>query len=401
MEVFVFDLLPYKEHVHHLRVNGELPWPLGKQYFNPDVAVASYAEHLDAWEEMDRLGYDGVAFNEHHTSPYGLMNSPNLLAAAAAMRTKRLKLAMYGNALPLHDPLRLAEELSVLDCLSNGRIISGVVRGIPREYRVYNVNPKESRDRFEEAWDIIQHAWMDEVLNYEGQFWTYRDAAIWPRPVQRPHPDVWVPVTSSKETIEWAGKHNFKITPGGTNHRGAREDIIRYFAKQLERNGHQITPNHLVISLDVYVADSKEQAFQEAGPYWHYFYTTLFSHGNITETKLQSQIHYVSSSAHNYLRPENRAAVAGEREDYRGITMEKLRARIVNWPWGSPEEVRDRIIETMDQAGANILLINMNRGAMPHDMYLNQIRRFAKEVLPALQAHNVTTVNALESVTGE
>ena len=89
MKVFVFDLLPYGENVEHLK-NGatELPWPLAKQHFKPEVAVRTYAEHLEAWEELDKLGFDGVGFNEHHTSPYGLMNSPNLLAASAAQRTR-------------------------------------------------------------------------------------------------------------------------------------------------------------------------------------------------------------------------------------------------------------------------------------------------------------------------
>src|SRR6266851_444425 len=112
MKVFVFDLLPYGENLEHLK-NGatELPWPLEKKYFKPQVAVRTYAEHLDAWQLLDELGYDGVGFNEHHTSPYGLMNSPNLLAASAAQRTKRLKLLIYANLLPIHEPLRLAEEL--------------------------------------------------------------------------------------------------------------------------------------------------------------------------------------------------------------------------------------------------------------------------------------------------
>src|SRR5437868_12314591 len=101
MKVFVFDLLPYGENLEHLK-NGatELPWPLPKKHFKPAVAVRTYAEHLEAWEELDKLGYDGVGFNEHHTSPYGLMNSPNLLAASAAQRTKNLKLLIYGNLLP-------------------------------------------------------------------------------------------------------------------------------------------------------------------------------------------------------------------------------------------------------------------------------------------------------------
>ena len=191
MKVFVFDLVPYSENLDHLKVGKELPWPLPARHFKPEVAVRTYAEHLAAWEAMDRLGYDGVGFNEHHTSPYGLMNSPNLLAAAAAQRTQRLKLLVYGNLLPLHDPLRLAEELAMLDCMSNGRIVSGFARGIPREHNVYRVPLSDSRARFEEAWEIISRAWTEEVFSYEGRFWSYRDVAIWPRPVQQPHPPVW------------------------------------------------------------------------------------------------------------------------------------------------------------------------------------------------------------------
>src|SRR5260370_35958800 len=136
MEVFVLDLLAFGEDLGRLEVGAALPYPLSKRHFKADVAVRTYAERLDAWEEMDRLGYDGVGFNEHHCSPYGLMNSPNLMASAAAQRTNKLKLLIYGNLLPLHEPLQLAEELAMLDYLSNRRLISGFGRGIPREYQV-------------------------------------------------------------------------------------------------------------------------------------------------------------------------------------------------------------------------------------------------------------------------
>ena len=169
MKVFVFDLLAYGENLEHLKVGAELPYPLSRKFFKADVAVRTYAEHLAAWEEMDRLGYDGVGFNEHHCSPYGLMNSPNLMAAAAAQRTKNLKLLIYGNLLPLHEPLRLAEELAMIDCLSNGRLISGFARGIPREYQVHNVPLAESRARFEEAYEIVTRAWTEDVFSYDGQ----------------------------------------------------------------------------------------------------------------------------------------------------------------------------------------------------------------------------------------
>jgi alkanesulfonate monooxygenase SsuD/methylene tetrahydromethanopterin reductase-like flavin-dependent oxidoreductase (luciferase family) len=361
------------------------------------VAVRTYQEHLEAWAELDRLGYDGVGFNEHHTSPFGLMNSPNLLAAAAAQRTKNLKLLIYGNLLPIHEPLRLAEELAMLDCLSNGRIISGFARGIPREHNVFNVPQSESRARFEEAWEIIRRAWTDEVFSYDGRFWKYRDVAIWPRPVQQPHPPVWVPVTASKETIEWAGQHNIPITPGIASHRGVREDVIRYYARQLQQHGHQITPGHLIIQADVYVADTKEQAIEEAGPYALYFNRTLFSHGNITVRNLQAETGYVSNVSHDYLRPENVPLVSGQRERYRGLTMDGIRQGAREQPWGPPHEVAERILAAADHAGANQVTVSLNRGAMPHAMFMHQIQRFAREVLPRLHAHQVTRVPAAET----
>lgn len=391
MKVFVFDLLPYSEHLDHLKVGKELPWPLPRRHFKPEVAVRTYAEHLEAWELMDRLGYDGVGFNEHHTSPYGLMNSPNLLAAAAAQRTKRLKLLIYGNLLPLHDPLRLAEELAMLDCMSNGRIVSGFARGIPREYNVYEVRLSESRARFEEAWEIISRAWTEEVFSYEGKFWSYENVAIWPRPVQQPRPPVWVPVTGSKETIEWAGRHDIAITPGLIPHRGIREDIIRYYARCLAQHGHRLTPDHLIVAATAYVADSKAQAVKEAGPYTLYFNQTLFSHGNISEASRQRDAGYLSASSYDYVRPENQWAVAGDRERFRDMTMESLARDAEQMPWGRADEVTQRIIDAADHAGASTVLVNMNRGAMPHEMFMEQIRRFGAEVMPKLQAHEVTT----------
>jgi alkanesulfonate monooxygenase SsuD/methylene tetrahydromethanopterin reductase-like flavin-dependent oxidoreductase (luciferase family) len=389
MKVFVFDLLPYSEHLDHLKIGQELPWPLPRRHFKPEVAVRTYAEHLAAWEEMDRIGYDGVGFNEHHTSPYGLMNSPNLLAAAAAQRTTRIRLLMYGNLLPLHDPLRLAEELAMLDCMSRGRIVSGFARGIPREHVVYKVPLSDSRARFEEAWEIIHRAWTEEEFSYEGKFWSYENVAIWPRPVQEPHPPVWVPVTGSKETIEWAGRYNMPITPGLLPIRGLREDIIRHYARCLAQHGHTLTPEHLVIQASAYVADTKARAVKEAGPYTVYFNQTLFSHGNISEASVQREAGYLTDSSYDYVRPENQWAVSGARSRFRDMTLADIERDAENMPWGPPDEVAERIIGAADHAGANTVLVNMNRGAMPHEMFIEQIRRFGAEVLPVLQAHTV------------
>ena len=392
MRVIVFDLLPYGENLDYLKQGTELEWPLPKRYFDPEVAQQTYAEHLAAWELMDGLGYWGVGFNEHHTSPYGLMNSPNIMASAAAQRTKNLKLLIYGNVLPVHEPLRLAEELAMLDCLSNGRIISGFVRGIPREYVVYGVPFPESRGRFNEAWEIIERAWTEEVFSYEGKFWSYKDVAIWPRPVQQPHPPIWVPVTGSKESIEWAAERDFPITPGLVGARGFRQDMVRYYAKCLADAGHSITPEHLIVGVNAYVADSREQAVKEAGPYQLYFNRTLFSHGNVLETDQQRKDGYVSSHAHDYVRPENLAAIQNfNRTRLRDMTMDDL-AKDQNMIWGSADEVTSRLIDEAEAMGTNTLLVSMNRGAMPGDQFMDQLRRFAKDVLPALNAYEVKQV---------
>jgi alkanesulfonate monooxygenase SsuD/methylene tetrahydromethanopterin reductase-like flavin-dependent oxidoreductase (luciferase family) len=395
MKVFVFDLLAYGEQLDHLKIGNELPYPLPKRHFKADVAVRTYAEHLAAWEELDRLGYDGVGFNEHHCSPYGLMNSPNLMAAAAAQRTKKLKLLIYGNLLPLHEPLRLAEELAMIDCLSNGRLISGFARGIPREYQVHNVTLAESRERFEEAYEIITRAWTDEVFSYQGKFWSYKDVAMWPRPVQQPGPEIWIPIVGSKESIEFAARKNAVITPGLAPG-GLQHDIIRYYAKCLAQHGRKITPNHLSLGMSAYVADSKEQAVKEYGPHHLYFNRTLFSHGNFTETSLQRQAGYATQSSTDYVRPENLKAAEHARENFRDLTMADVAAMAERMPWGTPKEVTEKIIDIADQAGANMIQIGVNRGVLPQELFLEQIRRFGRDVLPALQAHEVTRVRPAE-----
>jgi alkanesulfonate monooxygenase SsuD/methylene tetrahydromethanopterin reductase-like flavin-dependent oxidoreductase (luciferase family) len=395
MRVFVFDLLAYGENLDHLKVGNELPYPLSSRHFRPDIAVRTYAEHLSAWEEIDRLGYDGLGFNEHHCSPYGLMNSPNLMAAAAAQRTSRVKLLIYGNLLPLHEPLRLAEELAMLDCLSNGRLISGFARGIPREYQVHNIALAESRARFDEAYEIITCAWTEEVFSYQGKFWSYQDVALWPRPVQQPHPEIWIPVVGSKESIEFAARHNARITPGLAPG-GLQDDIIRYYAACLARHGHGITPDHLSLGVSAYVAGSKQEAIKECAPFLLYFNRTLFSHGNFTETSRQRQAGYSTQTSTDYVRPENLRAAEHAREDFRNMTMADVERLADLLPWGSPQDVAARIIALAEHTGASSVQINLNRGAMPHEMFIEQIRRFARDVLPVLQAHRIMCVPGAE-----
>ena len=392
MKVFVFDLVQYAEHLDHLRVDGSLPNPMEKRHFKSEIAVRTYKEHLDAWVELERMGFDGVAFNEHHVTPYGLMNSPNLLAASAAQRTSKLKLLMYGNILPIHDPLRLAEEIAMLDCLSEGRIICGVARGAPREYKVFNIPVEESRARFDECYEIMRRAWTEESFSFDGKFHQYKNLAIWPRPVQQPMP-VWVPISRSKDSIEWAAANDIPITPGMPG--PSREDTIKYYASCLAKAGIKITPGHLNIQIDAYIADTREKAIEEYGPYVAYFHNVLFNYDHV---RLSTVRGYFQEGSTQHLRPELQKVAHDDSMRARDLTVDDIVQRAEAAAWGPPEYVAQQIIDQADAAGAETILFSMNRGAMPQEMLLNQIYRFGKDVLPRLQAHQITRVPFAENI---
>jgi alkanesulfonate monooxygenase SsuD/methylene tetrahydromethanopterin reductase-like flavin-dependent oxidoreductase (luciferase family) len=390
VKIFVFDLVHYDRNLQHLAVDGHLPL-LGKSHCDPLVAAKTYADHLDAWEEMDRLGYDGIAFNEHHATPYGLMNSPNLLAASAAQRTKNAKLLIYGNLLPLHNPLRLAEEIAMLDCLSGGRIICGIARGAAREYKFFGVPMSESRARFEEAYEIMVGAWTKETFTFEGQFNSYEDIAIWPRPIQQRMP-VWMPVTGSQESIEFAARNNIPITPGVGG--AAREDILRHYGRVQAEHGRKVTPDHITVPVDCYVADSYEQAVAEYLPYSEYF-SLLFNYDYIGRAKMEG---YYGKDAYSYLRPELRQQVMKGRDNVAANRSDQAALKnLGRGAWGSPDEVAAKIIEIAEHAGAGTVMVTFNRGALPQEMYLNQIRRFAADVMPRLKAHRIDRVAFAEA----
>jgi alkanesulfonate monooxygenase SsuD/methylene tetrahydromethanopterin reductase-like flavin-dependent oxidoreductase (luciferase family) len=206
-----------------------------------------------------------------------------------------------------------------------------------------------------------------------------------------------MPITSSKESIEFAGKHDIAITPG-LGSIGLQQDVIRYFAKCLAAAGHRIEPRHISLGQSVYIADSKAAAVKENGPYHLYFNRTLYSHGNVTEHSKGEASGYVSSSSMDYIRPENRSVAERARADFRSMTMEDVARQAETLPWGNAAEVTERLINAANRTGAGTILVSFNRGAMPQEIFLEQIRRFAREVLPAVQAHDVGRVPVDETI---
>ena len=327
MKVFIFDLLPYDKHFDQYKATKYLPYPLPRDHYDPrgrraDLRGASASLGGDGQARLRRRRAERAP---HHAA------RPDELAehdgGGGAQRTKKLKFLILGNLLPMHNPLRIAEELAMADCMSRGRILSGFARGVPREYNVYDVPMAESRARFEEAVDIIMKAWTEPQFSHDGKYWS-----------DEGHRDLAAAVSSSrirrcgcrsparKETIEWAGKHNFSAVMPDFK-RGLTEDIVGYFAKQLAENGHAITPEHLCFFTDAYrrrrqaprrsrnTARSTSISCTRSG-------TTARPRRRKPRSKTSG---YVSSSSFDYMREENRSAAGLDREKMKAMTHGRRR----------------------------------------------------------------------------
>ena len=214
MQFHLFHLMPWPHLPGDFAERYETAWvTLPNELFDPVEGQRLYGEYLDQLEYAEQLGFDGVCVNEHHQTAYGLMPCPNIMAATLARRTSRVKIAIVGNALPLRDhPQRVAEETAMLDLISGGRMICGLVRGIGDEYASYAIDPSLSRERFLEAHDLLLKIWTEPgPFRWEGKHYDFRYVNVWPRPLQQPHPPIWVPTQASGETIRWAAERRYPV----------------------------------------------------------------------------------------------------------------------------------------------------------------------------------------------
>jgi alkanesulfonate monooxygenase SsuD/methylene tetrahydromethanopterin reductase-like flavin-dependent oxidoreductase (luciferase family) len=170
-----------------------------------------YARALDRIEIMDRAGYDAVWLAEHHFSGFSVCPSVHMVGTLAAARTRRLRIGTGVSLAPFYHPLRLAEEVALLDLLSGGRVNWGAGRGFARvEFEAFGVPPEESAARFRETVEIVLRAWTDERLSFSGEHFRFDGIEVLPKPMQRPHPPVWL-AASSDRAIDWAAGRGFSI----------------------------------------------------------------------------------------------------------------------------------------------------------------------------------------------
>lgn len=377
MKIYNFDLLAYPD------VPGDVPGtPIPSTYFDPLVGAKNYREHLDEMAFCEELGFEGVVFNEHHYSAYGTMPSPNLIAAALSQKTSRMKIGILGNILPLRNhPVRVAEEYAMLDCMSEGRLIAGFVRGIPSEYLWYNINPSESRGRFGEAFEVIMRAWTEPVWSYHGDFFHFENCAIWPRPVQQPHPPIWVAARSA-ESIEWCVKRHIPIAQVYQT-TAQIEDTFNYYRKVAKNEGWEPGPEDFILTRHIYVDETEEKARTVAEPALRYFFT-LWNRGfndAITEpaVKQRKVKEFLNTEkSFNYFREGNQ-----ERVNFHPLSWEDLDKTgfIIA---GNPDSVARKLNEQMRQVGAEHFMGMFHIGHLAHEKVVNALKLFHKEVMPQL-----------------
>ncbi|MPZ78082.1 MAG: LLM class flavin-dependent oxidoreductase [Deltaproteobacteria bacterium] len=377
MKLYNFDLLAYPH------VPKEAPrTPVPSNFFDPIKGAANYAEHLDEMTYCEELGFDGVVFNEHHYSSYGTMPSPNLIAAALSQRTKKIKIGVLGNILPLRNhPVRVAEEYAMIDCLSNGRLIAGFVRGIPAEYVWYGVNPEESRGRFQEAYDLIMTAWTHSVWSFEGEFFQLKDCAVWPRPIQQPHPPIWIAARSA-ESIEWCVKRHLPCAQVYQTD-GQIEDTFNYYRAKAKEDGWEATPDDFILCRHIYIDESDKKAQEIAEPAMRYFFSVYNRGFNdainqkaADQQKLLAKL--TTERSFNYFREGNRSRI-----DFSTLGWDEL-VKSGYMIAGSPDTVARQIQAQMKQVGADHFMGMFHIGNLAHEKVISSLDLFKKEIMPRL-----------------
>jgi alkanesulfonate monooxygenase SsuD/methylene tetrahydromethanopterin reductase-like flavin-dependent oxidoreductase (luciferase family) len=260
MRAALFSIVPYEARVQ------QTGWPVAVTEYAPAVAQASMAHALGFFELADELGFDWVSVAEHHYSPGSLTPNPMVMAGALTQRVKRAKIALLGSNIPIQNPVRVAEEFAMLDTLSAGRLVAGMLRGTSNEYATYGVNPAESRERFVEALKLIVRAWTEpQPFGWLGRYYEYRTISIWPRPVQQPHPPIFMSI-SSQEMAEFAAANKINAGLAVTTVPRATESV-RIYREAARRHGWDPTPEQILYRAAVHVAETDEQAWADCAAF--------------------------------------------------------------------------------------------------------------------------------------
>jgi alkanesulfonate monooxygenase SsuD/methylene tetrahydromethanopterin reductase-like flavin-dependent oxidoreductase (luciferase family) len=386
MKMLWFHLMPYTELPDDFREKHPSVWvDIHSTLFDPKRAHLMYNEFMDEMEFAADCGFDAVCCNEHHSNGYGLMPSPNLIASALSRRTRDTAICVMGNSLALYNPpTRVAEEFAMIDCISGGRLIAGFPVGTPMDTcYAYGQNPSLLRDRYYEAHDLVMRAWQDsETFAFNGRYNQQRYVNIWPRPVQKPHPPVWIPGGGSVETWQWCARMDYVYAY--LSYFGYKDGkaTMDGFWREMARLGKDRNPYRAGFLQFIGVAETREKAWElYRGPAEYFYGRCLHTDpmwatppGYITEATqragIESQV--------------GRAAATSARARIRATEMQD----IIDLGYviiGSPDEVVAQLTEVATELNVGHLMLLLQFGNMGKDLAQYNTKLFAEQVLPKLR----------------
>ena len=384
MKLMWFHLMPYTELPDDFRDQHPSVWvDIHSSLFDPRRAHLMYNDFMDELEYAAECGFDAVCVNEHHSNGYGLMPSPNLIASALARRTSDVGLCVMGNSLALYNPpTRVAEEFAMIDVISGGRLIAGFPVGTPMDTCfAYGQNPSTLRERYYEAHDLVLRAWTEpDTFAWNGRFNQQRYVNIWPRPVQKPHPPIWIPGGGSVETWRWCAEMDHVYAYLSYFGYLAGQATMDGFWKEMDRLGKDRNPYRAGFLQFVGVAESRDEAYRLYREPAEYFYGRCLH----VDPRFANAPGYTSEAT-------QRAGVVGQVAQVarmrRFDTLAREMDAIVEKGYviiGSPDEVAERLKQVATDLNVGHLMLLMQFGNMSKDLAKYNTQLFAGKVMPQL-----------------
>ena len=382
MKVSWFHLMPYRYLPSDFEEKYRSVWvDVPSHLFDPVKAHELYNEYLDDLEFADQVGFDGVCVNEHHNNAYGIMPSPNLMAAMLTRLTTNAAIIVLGNSLALYNPpIRVAEEFAMLDVASGGRLVAGMPVGTSMDTNfAYGENPATLREKYYEAHDLILRAWTEpEPFAFNGKHTQLRYVNIWPRPLQKPHPPVWIPGGGSVETWEWVSRLNYVYCYLSYSGYKRGTQVMDGFWRKMKELGVDDNPYRAGFLQLVAVSETDEKAEAEYGPHVDYFYKKcLHVYEGFSEAPGYRTVRTLRTGATRQL------GGTADRQRYDLTWKDFVEQGYVIA--GSPKTVVENLRKAVEGLRVGHLMVLLQIGSMPRDLTMKNTELFAREVLPHIR----------------
>ena len=270
-----FNLMPWPHLPDDFRESHRSVWvDIPNSLYDPKEGHKVYNTYLSQLEYAESLGYDGIGVNEHHQNGYGLMPSPNIMAAALSRRTSKCALVVLGNSIALYNPpMRVAEEFAMLDVISGGRLVAGFPVGTSMDTNYcYGIVPAETRPRYTEAHELIMRAWAEEEpFAFNGEYTKLRYVNCWPKPIQK-NPPIFIPGGGSLETYDFCLDNDYTYSYLSFSGYLRAKQLMDGYWERVEQRGKDMTPYRAGFAQTIVVADSDEDAEKYYREHIDYFY---------------------------------------------------------------------------------------------------------------------------------